>query len=151
MCDIYELFCAAQQSGTRFLVRTCVDRLADDGQHTIAAALRRIKVKASHRVEVRDAKGAVPETTVRVKYHRLRIHPPAGKQKNYPPLMLTVIHAQEACVPRGREKIDWKPITNLPVRCRKDAIEKLTWYAMRWKIETFHEILKSGCRAEASK
>lgn len=149
--DIYELFCTAQQSGTWFLVRTCVDRLADDGQHTIAAAMRRIKVKARHRVEVRDAKGAVSETTVRIKYHRLRVHPPAGKQKNYPPLMLTVIHAQEACAPQGREKIDWKLITNLPVRSRKDAIEKLTWYAMRWKIETFHKILKSGCRAEASK
>ena len=30
----------------------------------------------------------------------------------------------------------------------KAAIEKLDWYAMRWKIETFHKILKSGCRAE---
>jgi hypothetical protein len=24
----------------------------------------------------------------------------------------------------------------------------LAWYAMRWKIEVFHKILKSGCRAE---
>jgi hypothetical protein len=30
-------------------------------------------------------------------------------------------------------------------------VEKLAWYAMRWRIETFHKILKSGCRAEASK
>jgi hypothetical protein len=72
-----------------------------------------IKVKARHRVEVRAAKGAVSETTVRIKYHRLRVHPPIGKQKDFPPPMLTVIHAQEACVPRGREKIDWKLITNL--------------------------------------
>ena len=34
---------------------------------------------------------------------------------------------------------------------RKEAIEKLDWYAMRWKIETFHKVLKSGCRAEAAK
>jgi len=27
----------------------------------------------------------------------------------------------------------------------------LHWYAQRWKIETFHAILKSGCRAEQSK
>jgi hypothetical protein len=27
----------------------------------------------------------------------------------------------------------------------------LEWYASRWKIETFHKILKSGCKAEASK
>jgi hypothetical protein len=65
--------------------------------------------------------------------------------------MLTVIYAQEASMPRGREKIDWKLITNLPVRSRKDALEQLAWYAMRWRIETFHKILKSGCRSEASK
>jgi hypothetical protein len=149
--DIYELFCAAQQSGTKFLLRTCVDRLADDGKHTVAVAMRGTKVKAIHRVEVRDAKGTVSEATVKVKYHRLKVHPPIGKQKQYPPLMLTVIHASESATPRGRDKIDWKLITNLPVRSRKAALEKLTWYAMRWRIETFHKILKSGCRAEASR
>lgn len=149
--DIYELFCAAQESGTKFLVRTCVDRLAGDGRHTIATLMRRIKVKAIHQVEVRDAKGRVSQATVRVKYHRLRIYPPIGKQKQYPPLIVTVIYAQEASTPRNREKIDWKLITNLPVRSRKDALEKLAWYAMRWRIETFHKILKSGCRAETSK
>jgi hypothetical protein len=148
--DIYELFCAAQESGTQFLVRTCVDRLAGDGRHTVAAIMRRVKVKATHEVEVRDAKGAVSRATVRVEYQRLRVNPPVGKQKEYPSLMLTVIYAQERSTPRGREKIDWKLITNLPVRSRKDAVEKLAWYAMRWRIETFHKILKTGCRAEAS-
>jgi len=42
-------------------------------------------------------------------------------------------------------------ITDLPVRSRAETIEKLEWYAMRWKIETFHKILKSGCKAEESK
>ena len=149
--DIYELFCTAQETGTKFLVRTCVDRLAGDGRHTIAAAMGRVKVKAIHEVEVRDAKGTVSQATVKVKYQRLRVYPPVGKQKEYPPLMLTVIYAQEAATPRGREKIDWKLMTNLPVHSRKDAVEKLAWYAMRWRIETFHKILKSGCRAEASR
>ena len=27
----------------------------------------------------------------------------------------------------------------------------LRWYACRWKIELFHKILKSGCRAEAAR
>jgi len=149
--DIYELFCAAHEGGTKFLVRTCVDRLAGDGQHTIAALMRRMKTKAIHQVEVRDAKGTVSQATIKVKYHRLRVYPPIGKQKEYPPLMVTVIYAQEASTPRNREKIDWKLITNLPVRNRTDAVEKLNWYATRWRIETFHKILKSGCRAEASK
>ncbi len=149
--DIYELFCTAQANDTKFLVRTCVDRLADDGQHTIAAVMRRVKVKAVHRVEVRNSKGAISEAELHVKYHRLQVLPPIGKQKKYPSLSLTVIQAQEATKPKDRDQIDWKLITNLPVRSRKDAVEKLSWYAMRWKIETFHKILKSGCRAEASK
>jgi hypothetical protein len=42
-------------------------------------------------------------------------------------------------------------LTDLPVNSPKEAIEKLSWYSQRWKIETFHKILKSGCRAEESK
>jgi hypothetical protein len=79
------------------------------------------------------------------------VRPPIGKQKDYPELLLTVIHAQERGTPKGREKIDWKLLTDLSVGSRKEAAEKLTWYAQRWKIETFHKILKSGCRAEEAK
>lgn len=31
------------------------------------------------------------------------------------------------------------------------AIEKLRWYALRWKIEVFHKILKSDRKAETAK
>ena len=149
--DIYEQFCTAAAHGTNFLVRTCVDRLAVDGKQTISAVIKDAKVKALHQVEVRDAKGTVSWATVEVKYKRLQVFPPIGKQKKYPSLTLTVIHARERVEPSGRAPIDWKLITNLPVRSRAEALEKLSWYAMRWKIETFHKILKSGCRAEASK
>jgi hypothetical protein len=64
---------------------------------------------------------------------------------------LTVIHAEEAATPRNRKKISWKLITDLPVNSGRAAVEKLEWYAMRWKIEVFHKILKSGCRAEDSR
>jgi hypothetical protein len=77
-----------------------------------------------------------------IKYEQLQVLPPIGKRKNYPELTLTVIHATERGTPRGREKIAWKLLTNLPVGSLKAAIEKLDWYAMRWKIELFHKILK---------
>ena len=64
----------------------------------------------------------------------------------------SVIHAHERNAPPGRPASAWKLITTfLPVRSRAEALEKLSWYAMRWKIETFHKILKSGCRAEETK
>lgn len=149
--DIYELFCMAHELGTYFLVRTCVDRLAGDGEHTIADEMEQVKVKGLHRVEIRDAKGNPVAVTLELRYQRMTVLPPTLKQKRYPALQLTVIHAQQRDAPPGRPGIEWKLLTNLPVQSRAQAIEKLDWYAMRWKIETFHKILKSGCKAEDSK
>lgn len=149
--DIYELFCKAQHLGTHFVVRTCVDRLAGDGEHTIADEMDEVAVKGLHRIETRDEHGEVCRATLELKYLRIRVLPPIGKQKQYPELDLTVIHAVERGPPKGRRPIEWKLITDLPVRTRTEAIEKLDWYAMRWKIEVFHKILKSGCKAEEPK
>lgn len=149
--DIYELFCAAREIDTHFVLRTCVDRLAGDGDHTIEDEMGEINCKGLHRIEVRDKKGNTREAVLELKYRRICILPPIGKQKRYPPLTLTVIHALERDAPKGCEAIDWKLITDLPVRSRVEAIEKLDWYALRWKIEVFHKIMKSGCKAEDSK
>jgi hypothetical protein len=149
--DIYELYCKARALGTHFVVRTCVDRLAGDGEHTIAGEMDEVAVKGLHRIETRDEHGDVCSATLELKYRRIHVLPPIGKQKQYPDLDLVVIHAVERGAPRGRKSIEWKLITDLPVRSRADAIEKLDWYAMRWKIEVFHKILKSGCKAEESK
>ena len=93
--DIYELFCAAQQIGTHFLVRTCVDRLAGDGNHTIAEEMHEVAVKGLHRVEVRDSNGDPDEAVLEIRYRKIRVLPPIGKQQRYPALTLTVIHAEE--------------------------------------------------------
>lgn len=146
--DIYELFCLADDLGTHFLVRTCVDRLAGEGDHTIAAEMNEVEPCGIHTVEVRHGKDAVETVEVELKYHRLRVLPPIGKQKHYRALTLTVLHAKERQEPVGRPKIDWKLITDLPVSSHAEAVEKLGWYALRWKIEVFHKILKSGCKAE---
>ncbi len=149
--DIYELFCTAQAAGTHFLIRTCVDRLAGDGEHTIADEMEEVSCKGLHRVEVRDRKGNLCEAVLELRFRRIQVLPPIGKRGRYPALRLTVIHATERGTPAGRDRIEWKLITNLPVNSRADVIEKLRWYSLRWKIEVFHKILKSGCKAEESK
>jgi len=149
--DIYELFCVAREADTHFLIRTCVDRLAGDGNHTIADEMEEVAVKGLHRIEVRDSNGDPDEAVLEIRYRKVRVLPPIGKQKRYPALTLTVIHAVERGTPKNRKRIEWKLITDLPVASRADAIEKLEWYALRWKIEVFHKILKSGCKAEESK
>ncbi len=149
--DIYELFCTAQQLGTHFVIRTCVDRLAGEGDHTIADEMKEVVVKGLHRIDVKDNDGEPDQAVLEIRYRRIRVQPPIGKQKRYPALTLTVIHAGERGMPKKRKKIDWKLITDLPVQSGKNAIEKLEWYSLRWKIEVFHKVLKSGCRAEEAK
>ncbi|WP_161970104.1 IS4 family transposase [Leptospira mayottensis] len=149
--DIYELFCLADQLGTNFLIRSCVDRLAIEGDHTIHDVMKNSHVKGTHRIKVRDEKGNLSEVSIKVKYRHIRILPPISKKKKYPELNLTVIHAQEKGTPKDRKRIDWKLITNLSVKTNSDAIQKLQWYALRWKIEVFYKILKSGCKVEESK
>ena len=146
--DIYELFCLARELGTHFLVRTCADRLAGERGRPVSEQMKRVPVQGRHRLQVRNKHGEFSTATLDIRYRRLTIHPPAGKQKRYPDLNLTVIHAQERETPKDRDKIDWKLLTDLPVRSCPQAVEKLGWYAQRWKIETFHKILKSGCRVE---
>jgi hypothetical protein len=103
--DIYELFCAAREVGTHFLFRACVDRLAGDGDHTIANEMDEIAVKGLHRVEVRDGNGDPSEAVLEIRYRKIRVLPPIGKQKRYPALTLTVIHAEERKTPKNRKKM----------------------------------------------
>jgi Transposase DNA-binding/Transposase Tn5 dimerisation domain len=149
--DIYELFCLAKEDYTHFLVRTCVDRLAGTGSTTIARRMKREPIQGTHQVEVLDAKRQPVKIELQLRYSQMTVHPPIGKHKTYPPLSLTVIHAWERGKPEGRKPIHWKLLTDLPVENLESAIEKIDWYAQRWKIETFHKILKSGCRAEDAK
>lgn len=77
--DIYELFCAAQEVGTHFLVRTCVDRLAGDGDRTIADEMAKVMVKGVHRIAVKDNNGDPEEAILEIRYRRVRVLPPIGK------------------------------------------------------------------------
>jgi len=149
--DIFELYCLTRELGAHFIVRTQTDRLAGDGSHTVSEEMDEVAIKGLHRVEMRDEKGDTISVALEIRTKQIHVLPPIGKQKRYPALDLTVIHATERGAPKGRKPIEWKLMTDLPARTRVEAIEKINWYAMRWKIEIFHKILKSGCKAEDSK
>lgn len=147
--DIYELFCLSRELETSFLVRTCVDRLAGNGKHTISDEMENESVKCIHNVVLRDEKSH--EVMLSVRWKKILVKPPIGKSRQYPDITLFAIHAREENETPGRKPLEWKLLTNIPIVCNEDAIEKLEWYAHRWKTETSHKILKSGCKAEDSK
>ena len=113
--------------------------------------MREAPSAGTHSILVRTDHDTVERVTLDIQYKRIHVCPPIGKKKRYPSLDLTVIHATEIGSPSGRKPILWKLVTDLEVGNLQEALEKIRWYAMRWKIEVFHKILKSGCRAEDAK
>lgn len=147
--DILELFCQAKHLGTHFLVRSCTDRNTDKGK--MVEVMNKAKVRGQYKLQVTDRKGRISWTKIKISFRRVNILPSPGKQKLFQPQEVTVIVAKEQECPTDREPIHWRLLTDLPVKTRLDALEKIQWYALRWRTETFHKILKSGCKAEDSK
>ena len=77
--DIFELFCLAREMGTNFLVRSCVDRLAEDGDTTIAQVMAGIEPGGVHLVSFRDAAGQPQEARLAVRF-RYDDRPPTDRK-----------------------------------------------------------------------
>lgn len=146
--DIYELYCLSEELGTRFLVRSCVDRLAEDGGTTIAKVMAEVQSSGAHEVRFRDGHGKDHCAVLSVRHASMTVFPPIVKQRKYRYQDLQIIRAEELDPPEGRAPVFWKLITNLPVTTHAVAVHKLEWYALRWKIETSFRTLKIGCRIE---
>lgn len=72
-------------------MRACVNRLSVNTKRTIAEEMADSKAQGIHHVTI----GANVEDVVEyeLKYKQITVLPPIGKQKNYPSLLFTVIHA----------------------------------------------------------
>ncbi len=70
------------------------------------------------------------------------------RTEKLPNLKLQAIYVIERNCPPEESPLEWMLLTNLPVDHYKDAVEKVNWYCLRWKIEIFHKILKSGLHVE---
>ncbi|WP_247776710.1 hypothetical protein [Bradyrhizobium sp. CW1] len=68
--DIYELFCAVREAGAHSVIRTCVNRLAGDGDHTIADEMDEVAVKGLHCTDVRNSNGDPDDAVLEIRYRR---------------------------------------------------------------------------------
>lgn len=86
-------------------------------------------------LEVRWAEITIGASAVRLKRH-------------WPALKLYAIWAKELDPPGGEEALEWMLLRDLPVGHWQQAIQRIQWYGLRWRIEEWHRILKTGCRVE---
>jgi hypothetical protein len=97
--------------------------------------MKDVGVKGVYRIEVRNNKGQFDQAILEIKLPSVASLPPIGKQRQYPELISQLsTHRRQPC-PKI-EKIDWKLMTDLPVNSRTEAIQKIQWYALRWKSST---------------
>lgn len=91
-------------------------------------------------------------TVLEVRFGDFIMNPPANNVKNkikkLPNLKLTAIYVTEKYAAIEEEAISWMLLTNINVNNVEEAIEKVKWYCLRWRIEIFHKILKSGLKVE---
>jgi hypothetical protein len=149
--DVYDRFLAARPDGVELLVRAAWDRRVA-GPH---AHLRRT---VAHAPVVATATVLVPKrgpqpartATLQVRCCPVQLRPPKHRaRERLPALTVWAVWAVEAAPPAGVPPVDWLLLTTVPVETTAAARERLDGYAVRWGIEVWHDVLKSGGRIEA--
>lgn len=147
--DIQELLQARRYDHVHYLIRSRGDRKAEGSDLTIRQEVGQTPVLGTYQVEVRDEKGKyVRMATLSVQTKRLTVNGRVAYKRHLTPTDITVILAIETGVPEGIEPLDWLLVTSLEVNSLEDALQVVGFYALRWRIELFHYVLKQGYQIE---
>jgi hypothetical protein len=82
-----------------------------------------------------------------VRFGSLQLTPTKGQQDKLP-LDLYMVHAVEQHPPTDAKPVEWFLLTTCPIATAQQAEQCLRWYCLRWRIEDWHRVLKSGCRID---
>jgi hypothetical protein len=82
-----------------------------------------------------------------VRYLRIQLRP-AHYHADKSPMDIWVIHALEENPPPKTASVEWFLLTTINISSHDVAEQCLRWYCLRWRVEDWHRVLKSGCRIE---
>jgi hypothetical protein len=150
--DIFELFAAPRRPGVDVLVRVSRNtRRVEHPQRYLEQAVRASRPWGTLNVELPRADGR-PARSARltVRCQSLEVRPPSDRPASagLKPVRLQVVLVEEEHPPAGRKGVSWLLITTLVLPDFAAVIQGIGWYVLRWRIERFHYVLKSGCRIE---
>lgn len=102
-----------------------------------------VKIPAQNKQSERTAKCTV-------KFSRITFTPPRNhpNKEKLSKLTLSAIYVSEKTCPKDTSPIDWILLTNISIETLDQALEKISWYCLRWRIEVLHKVLKSGLKVE---
>ena len=160
--DFYELYKACLELDENFLIRASHNRsinkqkrrelpkqkLFDYFNSLISEKKIIIELQTNSETKYRKAE-------LSIVFDKFTLPPPPDRTvnrngKGLYNIELWGVMIKEEYPPEDEEALQWLLITNIPITTIAEAIEKMHWYILRWKIELFHKILKSGCSIEAA-
>ena len=159
--DFFEMFDEQRQHDrVDLLVRAQYNRNTTKEPFKLFAAVRQAPVQSWMRVHIprqsarpkkskQKARSKRPGRTsdLAVRYMRIQIRAPEyheGKE----PIDIWIVHALEENPPQNAKAIEWFLLTTMEITSADDAEQCLRWYCLRWRIEDWHRVLKTGCRIE---
>ena len=149
--DLYELHDAVQTGPRNLhtLIRAQHDRNLE-GHQKLWAWMAGKTPRDTCPLDLPRRRGQSARTaTVEIHWSPIVIESPkTGAKKGWPSLSLWAVWVHEPEPPQGVEPIDWMLLSDLPVRTASEAWEQVRWYRVRWGIEEWHRVLKTGCNAE---
>jgi hypothetical protein len=148
--DIYELFAEGKRLKGKLLVRAAQERNLDEGEDKLWSFMSKRPVKGRLKIHLpaRDDKKE-RDAIVEVRFSRVKLRQPVHKKGAVKSLSLWAVLVKEVNPPEDvKEPVEWKLLTNVPVKTFEDAVERTEWYSCRWQIEVYHKVLKSGCKVE---
>lgn len=166
-CDFYDFFKSAEKSGSAVLVRASQDRTVNRGSRYAEKDISKLWdhimskptagsyiLDISAREKTRHCKGRTARAAnMEIKFGDFVMNPPRNNPKHktevLPNIKMYAIHVLEMHPPEGEDAVEWMLITNQPVTTFDEACERIRWYSLRWRIEMYFKVLKSGFRVEA--
>ncbi|ELL2068272.1 IS4 family transposase, partial [Salmonella enterica] len=158
--DIYDLFeCAEKKNGIKadWLVRMkCIKRATmniSGYRDNLLLNERVMQICPQQIVEFTLPEGrGQPSRKVQqeLRLARLTLHPPTGRRGKLrcSPVTVTVLLAMEINPPENVKPLTWWLMSSVSPDELTEPAQLIQWYLLRWQIEVFFKILKSGCQVE---
>jgi hypothetical protein len=166
-CDFYDFFKIADKNDSIVLVRASQNRTINRSSRYAEKNVEKLwdyilskptagtyTIDISARQKTRHSKGRkARKAQMEIKFGSFKMNPPRNHPKHkteaLPDIHMYAIHALEKHPPEGEDAVEWMLLTNQPVKTLAEACERIRWYILRWRIEMYFKVLKSGFRVEA--
>lgn len=81
-----------------------------------------------------------------MRYQQMELRPPPYSDQA--PVALWIMHVVEETPPPAVKPLEWFLLTTREITAPEQATQCLEWHCLRWRIEEWHRVLKTGCRIE---